>query len=124
MSDQITNLNCVRCPLGCGLSVHIQKGQITEIMGNTCPKGAEYAKRELMDPRRILTTTIKVKNGHLPVVSVKTDMDISKDKIFECMKSLKDLEIEAPINIGQTVIENLAGTPAALVATKQVRRKT
>jgi len=113
-------LVCIGCPLGCNLKVEISDEGSMEITGNTCPRGADYAKKELTDPRRIVTSSVRVNGGHLPCVSVKTETDIPKDKIFDCVKALKDVELQAPVKIGQIVAENVAGTGAAVIATKDI----
>lgn len=122
MNQEIKNLVCIVCPLGCDLRAVTSGGRIGEITGNTCPRGAEYARKELTDPRRVLTTTVSVRGGHLPAVSVKTLSDIPKDKIFQCMGELKNVVLEAPVDRGQVVSEDIAGTGVSVVTTKAIRR--
>ena len=76
------NLTCIGCPMGCALLVEMNGKEIISVTGNTCKKGAEYAVKEVTDPTRIVTTTVRVKNGNMPVVSVKTAQDIPKGKIL------------------------------------------
>lgn len=111
---------CIRCPLGCNISVELEDGNIGRITGNTCPRGAEYVTGELTDPRRIVTSLVRVKNGELSVVSVKTASDIPKDKIGDCIKALKEIELTAPVHIGDVVVENVCGTSVNIVATANV----
>ena len=117
---KVKELVCIGCPLGCNLKEEISGGGSMEVTGNTCPRGADYAKKELTDPRRIVTSSVRVKGGHLPCVSVKTETDIPKDKIFDCVRALKDVELLAPVKIGQVVAEDVAGTGAAVIATKEI----
>ena len=90
------------------------------VAGNTCPRGDAYAKKELTNPTRIVTSTVRVAGGKLAMVSVKTQSDIPKDKIFDCVKALKDVELVAPVKIGDVVVENVAGTGVNVIATKNV----
>lgn len=113
-------LVCIGCPKGCNLTVMIRENNEFDITGNTCNKGIEYAKKELTDPRRIVTTTVKVKGGKYPMVSVKTASDIPKDKIMACIKALSDIEVEAPVRIGDIILKNAADTGVDVVATKEV----
>lgn len=113
-------LVCIGCPLGCSLKVVISEEGTMEVAGNTCPRGADYAKKELTDPRRIVTSSVKVQGGHLPCVSVKTETDIPKDQIFACVRALKDVVLTAPVEIGKVVAENVAGTGVNVIATKQI----
>ncbi|MGB8452391.1 MAG: DUF1667 domain-containing protein [Anaerocolumna sp.] len=115
-------LICIGCPLGCMLHVELHNGFIRSITGNTCKVGEDYAKKEIMSPMRIVTTTVKVRNGAAPYVSVKTKADIPKDKIIECMKVLKSCVIDAPVYIGDIILKNAAGTNVNIIATKNVEK--
>ncbi len=112
-------LTCIGCPLGCALTVTMNGEEIT-VTGNTCPRGAEYAKKEVTDPRRIVTSTVRVKGGALPAVSVKTKSDIPKGKIADCMRALKEVTLTAPVHMGDVVLGNVAGTGVDVIATKNV----
>lgn len=116
-------LICIGCPLGCNLTVQMLNGKVLSVSGNTCKRGEDYAIKEMTDPRRIVTSTIPVKDGELPVVSVKTASDIPKNKISECLAQLKNVEISAPVKIGDIILENVAGTGISVVATKNVGRQ-
>jgi len=114
------NLICIGCPLGCPLTVEMEGNEVKSVSGNTCPRGDAYAKKELTNPTRIVTSTVRVAGGKLAMVSVKTASDIPKGKIFECVKALKDVEMIAPVKIGDVVLENVAGTGVNVIATKNV----
>ncbi len=111
---------CIRCPLGCNVVATLEDGKIVKIEGNTCPRGAEYVTNELTDPRRIVTSLVKVAGGELPVVSVKTASDIPKGKIFECLDALKTVTLTAPVHIGDVVVPDVCGTGVNVVATSNV----
>jgi CxxC motif-containing protein len=113
-------LICIGCPLGCNLTVSMEGGNVVSVTGNTCKRGDDYARKEMTDPRRIVTSTVRVTGGELPVVSVKTASDIPKNKIAECLAQLKDVEVAAPVAIGDVVLEDAAGTGIAVIATKAV----
>lgn len=113
-------LICIGCPLGCNLTVQMDGEKVVSVSGNTCKRGDDYARKEMTDPRRIVTSTVRVTGGRLPVVSVKTASDIPKNKIAECLVQLKDVEVFAPVKIGDVVLENAAGTGIPFVATKDV----
>ena len=113
---------CIGCPLGCNVSVELDGTEIKNITGNTCPRGADYVTKELTDPRRIVTSLVRVTDGELPGVSVKTASDIPKDKIRDCIRALKDVELPAPVQVGDVVLENVCGTGINVVATKTIER--
>lgn len=114
-------LICIGCPLGCPLTVRID-GENVEVSGNTCKRGDDYARKEVLSPTRIVTSSVHIKNGELEMVSVKTKEDIPKGKIFEIMEEIRRTTVEAPISIGDVVIENCAGTGVPVIATKNVAR--
>ncbi|MCI8859490.1 MAG: DUF1667 domain-containing protein [Lachnospiraceae bacterium] len=114
-------LTCIGCPMGCQLKVQIDHGQATEIAGNTCNRGEVYARKEVTNPTRIVTSTVTVEGGSHAVVSVKTSRDIPKDKIFEIIQEIKEVKVQAPVHIGDAIVSNVAGTGADIVATKEVK---
>jgi CxxC motif-containing protein len=113
---------CIGCPMGCYLTVDYDKTTIREITGNRCKVGLDYAQKEISNPERTLTTTVKVKNGHLPLVSVRTNKPIPKNKIFDAMDLLAKVEVEAPIKIGELIVQNIFDTGVDVVATKNISR--
>lgn len=113
-------LTCICCPMGCQLRVFLKDGQVEKIEGNTCKRGAEYGRKEVTNPTRIVTTTVRVLGGKLPVVSVKTAQDIPKEKMKECMLQLKNVTVQAPVKIGDIVLEHTAGTDVNVIATKNI----
>ena len=116
------NLICIGCPMGCPLTVKMEHGEVVSVTGNTCKRGDIYARKEVTNPTRIVTTTVRVKNGSMPVVSVKTAQDIPKGKIFDCVETLRDVCVEAPVQIGDVILENVAGTGVDIVATGNVKQ--
>jgi len=113
-------LTCIGCPLGCPLTVTMESNEVLEVKGNTCPKGAIYAKKEVTNPTRIVTSTVRVTGGICPLVNVKTASDIPKDKIFSCVEALKSVVLTAPVKIGDIVLENVAETDVNIVAARNV----
>lgn len=113
-------LICIGCPLGCNLTVEMEGGQVVSVNGNTCKRGDDYARKELTDPRRIVTSTVPVAGGNLPVVSVKTASDIPKGKIRECLCALKGVTLTAPVQIGDVIVENVADTGVDVITTKSI----
>lgn len=113
-------LICIGCPLGCNLTVEMDGAQVLSVTGNTCKRGDDYARKEMTDPRRIVTSTVRVSGGSAPVVSVKTASDIPKDAIFDCLRQLKEVTVTAPVHIGDVILEDAAGSGVAVVATKDI----
>jgi CxxC motif-containing protein len=115
------NLICINCPLGCMLTVAMDGKKIVSVAGNTCRRGDTYARKELTNPTRIVTSTVRVLGGSESMVSVKTKEDIPKGKVLECVRALKDVVLPAPVKIGDVILEDAAGTGVSIVATKNVQ---
>ena len=113
-------LTCIGCPLGCPLTVTLDGKDVVEVTGNTCPKVDAYARKEVTNPTRIVTSSVKVIGGTLAAVSVKTKEDIPKGKIFEIAKALKEVTVKAPVHIGDVVLQDVADTGVDVIATKNV----
>lgn len=111
-------MTCINCPIGCSLTVNINESEII-VSGNNCPRGEVYAKAEVTNPTRIVTSTIKVEGGKR--VSCKTKNPIPKGMIFEVMEKIKQTRLKAPINIGDVLITNVCNTGVDVVATKNIK---
>jgi CxxC motif-containing protein len=114
---------CIGCPMGCYLTVDYVGRTIRDVSGNRCKVGLDYAEKEVSNPERTLTTTVKVKRGDLPLVSVRTNKPIPKSRIWDAMNLLAKVEVEAPIKIGESIIENIFNTGVNIVATKNILKK-
>jgi CxxC motif-containing protein len=112
-------LTCIICPLGCTIEVTMEGDKITGVTGCTCPRGEEYAVQEVTEPKRVVMSVVKVKGGTFPTVSVKSDRPIPKELIPMVMKELAKVEVEAPVHVGQVIVENVLGTGANIVATRE-----
>lgn len=114
----MTELICIVCPKGCHLKVDEENGYA--VTGNSCEKGAAYGKKELTNPTRVVTSTVRVEGGDKRRVSVKTNRDIPKGKMMEAAALLDSVILTAPVHIGDVVLENILGTGADFVATGMV----
>ncbi|MBQ4642365.1 MAG: DUF1667 domain-containing protein [Oscillospiraceae bacterium] len=114
------NLICIGCPLGCPMIVTVEGTQVVEVKGHTCPRGEKYAHKEVTDPTRTVTSTVRLQGSMTgtPVISCKTATDIPKGQIRQVMEAINAVVATAPVTIGQVLAENIAGTGVALIATK------
>ncbi|MBU1564483.1 MAG: DUF1667 domain-containing protein [Proteobacteria bacterium] len=119
MKSQI-ELVCICCPMGCQMQLHVEGRAISEIEGNTCKIGLNYARQECIDPRRMLSTTVACKNGLWPRLPVKTAEAIPKAMMGEIARSLHFLAVTAPVEIGAVIVENICGTSINVVATRSM----
>lgn len=115
-------LICIGCPLSCPMEVELAEEGVVSVTGNTCKNGDRYARREVINPVRTVTGSVRVIGGKRRVVSVKTAAEIPKGKLFDCARALKDVEVTAPVRIGDVILENVAGTGVNVVATNNMPR--
>lgn len=114
---------CINCPMGCRLTVDDNDKNNIKVTGNTCPRGVTYAVNEVTAPKRMVTGSVMVIGGTIPMVSVKTREAIPKGLIFESLEQLKHIKLNAPVHIGDVVIANVCGCGVDFVATKNVEAK-
>ncbi len=115
-------LTCIVCPKGCALTVDENSDPIA-VSGEGCKRGIKYGRDEVVDPRRVLTTTVKVKDGTRARVAVKTALAIPKPLLFDAMDILNELNVEAPIKVGQTVVCDLLNCGIDVVATANCNKR-
>ena len=107
---------CITCPTGCELTVH-DGGEEPVVEGNGCKRGIDFAIAETTNPTRTLTTTVRTVFPDMPVLPVRTDREIPKDKIMDAMRALRGERIERRLECGDTVAENVADTGVRVIAT-------
>ena len=113
------DLTCIVCPVGCVLHA-VQDGDNVEVTGNACKRGVKYAVDEMTAPKRMVTSSVTVTGGDMPLVSIKTSEPIPKEKIDETLIAIKNTTAKAPVKIGEALIKNVAGTGIDIVATRNV----
>lgn len=111
-------ITCISCPMGCPLQVTLDGDKVTNVEGASCKKGITYAEVECTNPTRMMTSTVTLLGSPLRRLPIKTERPIPKGKIAEAARSLKGVEIKAPVAIGDTVVENICGTGINMVATR------
>lgn len=118
------NFTCVVCPIGCALHAEYDEGNPSScrVTGNSCPRGEKYAKNEIVSPERTLTGTVKIRSEWLPMLPVKTSAPIPKDLMFEAMRILRGLSLDAPVKQGDVVYRDFLKPGIDLVACRTVDR--
>ena len=111
-------LICIVCPRGCHLKVDVENG--CAVTGNACPRGAEYGKMEVTHPTRVVTSTVRCTGALYPRCPVKTDRAVPKERMPEVMRALDGVTLAAPVRVGDVVVENVCGTGANVVATRDL----
>lgn len=109
-------MTCIICPLGCSLDVTFENGCVTNVEGNSCPRGKKYAETELTDPRRSVTSIMRCENGEM--LSVKTDIPVKKSDVFSVMETINNFIVPLPVKIGDVIIKDVCGSN--IIATKNI----
>ena len=111
-------LICIVCPKGCRLKVDEQNGYA--VTGNGCERGAAYGYKELTNPTRVLTTTVRITNAAHRRLPVKTDRDIPQGLLAQCVKELSQVTMVSPVRRGDVVYRDILGTGANVVAARDL----
>jgi CxxC motif-containing protein len=118
--EEITKLICISCPKGCSVNVTHEGETITDISGTGCKRGEDYVKKELTDPRRMVASTVRVISGLHPLVPVYTQAPLPKPRIHELLRELRKIEVQAPVEIDQIILENALGEGINVVASRNM----
>ncbi|CEP90381.1 molybdopterin oxidoreductase [[Clostridium] sordellii] len=113
------NITCTVCPMGCYLVVSKVDGEY-KVEGNTCKRGAKYGVEEVTNPRRVITTTVKLNGSYLNLLPVKTNDSIPKELMFDIMRLLDNVVVNAPVNVGDIIIKDVLGTGVDVVSAKSM----
>lgn len=110
----IKTLTCIECPIGCEITVDLNGDKIVSLTGNACPRGKLYAQDEVVCPKRVITSTVRAKDGSL--VPVKTDKPVKKSEIFSVMEKINAVVCDMPVTMGQVLVENIEGDANLVVS--------
>ncbi len=120
MAQEKRHLVCLICPIGCEVDVIHDGGNIISIEGNKCKKSEEFVRQELIEPMRILTTTVRIEGARWPVIPVRSDRPVPKRLFSHIMRKLSLINLQAPVSVLHVVVSNVAGTGANIIATRTV----
>lgn len=129
MSDNVIEtlqFNCTTCPSECLLTVEVERDadgavvEVRSVTGNSCSRGDKFAHQELICPMRVLTTTIAVSGGDEALLPVRTAEAIPLALHAQAMNLIRGLVVNAPIRMGDVVLEDLLGTNIDLVASMNI----
>lgn len=110
-------LICIMCPKGCHLTVDDE----LNVTGNTCPRGVTYGKQEVTDPRRYLTSTVRLESKNYARLPVISSGDLPKDKVSEVVKYLDTVVVKAPVKVKEVVVKDVLGLGVDILATRTIK---
>mgnify|MGYP003308054295 CR=1 FL=1 len=113
-------VSCIICPNSCTIEID-EKTLVAS--GNKCPRGLEYAKQEITNPQRSVTSTVKTSFKHFPVLPCRTSKPVSKSKIMDVMKAINEVTVNTYLKVGDVIVSNIANTGADLIATANISEK-
>jgi CxxC motif-containing protein len=113
---------CVVCPVGCEIDVVHDGSKIISMEGNKCEKSVEFVSQELIEPMRILTTTVRIEGSRWPVIPVRTDKSVPKRLFPRIMRQLRPIKLQAPVDMLDVVARDVMRTGANVVATRTMPR--
>ncbi len=110
---------CIVCPVGCHLTIDTET---LKTDNNKCKRGERYAEKELLNPTRMLTSTVKINSVHQRRMPIKTTDAIPKDRLFDLMKMLDDVDLKVPVRIGHKILTNVFDTGVDVVASMSLEQ--
>ena len=122
MSVETKQLNCINCPMGCLLTVTLEDGKVVKVEGNTCPRGETYAHQELTDPQRMLTSTVRVEGGALPLLPVVSKSTLPKGRSMDCAEARRSVAVQAPVKTGDVIVSNILGLGVDIIASRDMEK--
>lgn len=123
MAAEKKHFVCVVCPVGCEIDVVHDGNKIISMEGNKCEKSEEFVTQELIEPMRILTTTVRIEGSRWPVVPVRTDKSVPKRLFPRIMRQLRRVKLQAPVNMLDVVVKDVLRTGANVISTRTVQRE-
>ena len=115
---------CITCPNSCVMEVTLDEaGQVTDVSGNKCVRGADFAKSEVAHPVRTLCTTVRTIYKECPVLPVRVNGSVPKERIREAMTAINRVTVDHPVGIGDVILSNLLGLGVDVIATSSVLRE-
>lgn len=118
------NIICIICPNSCRLTVWRDRDGEIHIKGNQCTRGITYGNDEYTNPKRMLITTMQIENGIIPLIPIRSAAPIPKQLIFKAMRLVSERSCEAPVKIGQVLVENILGTGVDIIASRSIRKSS
>lgn len=125
--NDMREMTCINCPIGCNLKVYGDREENIRVEGNKCPRGLQYGKDEVLNPKRMVTSSaplsVDENTGIYQMISVKTSEAVPKNLIFSVLEEIKRIDLKKEgiktIEVGDVLLENVCNTGADIVATQR-----
>jgi CxxC motif-containing protein len=111
---------CLLCPMGCVINVYLKDDNIIKVTGNKCKRGIDFAKEEVINPKRILTTTLMINSSIFRRVPVRSSSPVPKDMVLNFVREIKKIKVKPPIKMGDIIVKNFMNTGADIIASMDI----
>lgn len=109
---------CIGCPLGCRVTVvRDGRGNVTAMKGADCKQGEKYVLKELHNPVRTLTATVRTGDEDFPLLPVRTSRPVPKTLLAPIMAETAEVRARPPVRAGDVIVRNVLKSKADLIAT-------
>ncbi|KUO41460.1 MAG: molybdopterin oxidoreductase [Hadesarchaea archaeon DG-33-1] len=123
MKVETREITCIICPVGCRARVSLRNGEVLEIQNIECPRGEKYISQEVKAPMRDFFTTVRIANAQTQVLPVRSTEPVPKARLKECALELAKIRVEAPVRLGDVIVENILGLGIDIVATRDIAQQ-
>ncbi len=123
-------LICITCPMGCHLTIDTDASGEMKVTGNRCVRGEQYAREEVLNPKRVVTFTCAalLPDGRAPDVTsnlprrvpVRTRTGFPKERIPELLKALRGISVRLPTERSAIVLPKALGTDVDVVVARSI----
>jgi CxxC motif-containing protein len=120
LREKTLEVTCILCPVGCRAKVNVREGEITRIENIECERGEDYVSKEVKAPMRDFFATVRIKGAKIPLLPVRATGPVPKEKLMECSLVLANIEVSAPVKLGDVIVEDILGLGVDVVATRDL----
>jgi len=121
MAEDESTVTCICCPMGCKIRVYKKEGE-WKTSDALCKRGSEYAIQEVVDPRRVLTSSVRIRGGVVCMLPVRSNGEIPRDLVAQAVGVLGAVVVDAPVKVGDVVYENICESGVDVIATRSMKR--
>ncbi len=114
---EVKYLTCNMCARRCYLTATLgtktggqrMHEQSIAVSGNSCSNGLDYARAELLDPRRVISSSVTTVFPDAPRFRVISQGGVPVDRLLEAMAALDSVTVAVRLKPGDVVVEDLLG---------------
>jgi CxxC motif-containing protein len=98
------------------MEVEKEGEEIKKVVGQRCKEGKKYAHKEVFFSGRILTTTVKTDIPGSPLLPVRSEGELPRERLMDCMDCISKQSVSGSVESGETVMEDILGLGVNIVA--------